>query len=419
MVSNQKASQWRIEKRKMEFEVLSPVHIGSKEGRLTAFEFIIEPKKVHVVDEKKFGKFLIEKKLIDLFIQEVNKGPLRLDKFLKEKARFEIPRDLPKVVIRTIPGGESEMQEFRPFVRDGNGSIFIPGSSLKGVFRTALQYKMVKMDDNLRKGLDSQINNINDRDLAKKKKFLSENIPQTRQLLKFNLPGTEQGPHQDLFRCLTIRDAYPSGPCKTEVIRIYFLSKSRDGVFYWSQDKRVPGRDLSIWVEAVTEGKFETEILWDQKLLERFKIHNKQVSFQVNSIDELLEAIDEMNRDLIEAEKGFFNVDNARKPSVTSYKDYLKGTELKKGASGLSAAISIRKWYEDKTGKLFRAGFGSGMLSTTIDLLLSPSLRQRIRNVCGSDPRPGDPAPKSRRVWKKSDTECLPMGWFKLNKMPR
>ena len=55
------------------------------------------------------------------------------------------------------------------------------------------------------------------------------------------------------------------------------------------------------------------------------------------------------------------------------------------------------------------------MLSTTEDLALPAELRGKIRDACGSGRGLGDPASKSRRVWRKSENEVLPMGWMKIN----
>jgi hypothetical protein len=54
------------------------------------------------------------------------------------------------------------------------------------------------------------------------------------------------------------------------------------------------------------------------------------------------------------------------------------------------------------------------MLLTTVNLALPAELRQKIRDACGLR-RPGDPAPKSRRVWRKTREEFLPMGWMRMN----
>ncbi|RMG70143.1 MAG: hypothetical protein D6710_07680, partial [Nitrospirae bacterium] len=34
--------------------------------------------------------------------------------------------------------------EYRPFIRDGFGKVYLPGTAIKGVFRTAVLYCMLK-----------------------------------------------------------------------------------------------------------------------------------------------------------------------------------------------------------------------------------------------------------------------------------
>ena len=49
------------------------------------------------------------------------------------------------------------MMNFRPFVRDGNGEIFIPGTTIKGAIRTALLYGILKNSEIDRKRVESKI----------------------------------------------------------------------------------------------------------------------------------------------------------------------------------------------------------------------------------------------------------------------
>jgi hypothetical protein len=56
------------------------------------------------------------------------------------------------------------------------------------------------------------------------------------------------------------------------------------------------------------------------------------------------------------------------------------------------------------------------MLSTTVDEVLSPSIRTKIRNICGHS-RGNDPAPKTRRVWEKEHNQWVPMGWMRFSQL--
>src|SRR3990172_944804 len=105
------------EKQQIQLSVLTPVHIGTREGKLTALEFMVSDGRVHLIDENKLGNFLKDKNLIDYFVREVGQGPFRLERFLREKGRLQFPKDLPLVSSFSIRGGAPEMQDFRPFTR--------------------------------------------------------------------------------------------------------------------------------------------------------------------------------------------------------------------------------------------------------------------------------------------------------------
>ncbi len=382
---------------RVDLHVLTPIHIGTREGRLGPTEFVVAGSKVHLIDENRLGRVLRDRNLIDAFITEVRKGPFQMASFLSKTARLRIPEDLHLVCSFSIPGGDPNMQDFRPFTRDAAGQLYIPGSSLKGVFRTALLYRFLKNSQQVLNSASSRIRADDSFRINKARKFYSHDWLQERNLQGLQLPGGREGPNTDILRCLTVRDAYPVSEVQTQVIKINFISRRNDGVLYWSQDKRHLPRDLFIWVEALVKGTFRMELSWDERLYSFFQQHNKGKLLAALGLNDLLNAVKQMNDDLVSHEKRFFN------PS---------GSGVKAGA--FAEAKALEKWYSARTESLFRVGFGSGMLSTTVGLALDDALRQKIRDACGSGPRPGDPAPKSRRVWKRTDTDVLPMGWLAI-----
>ena len=66
---------------------------------------------------------------------------------------------------------------------------------------------------------------------------------------------------------------------------------------------------------------------------------------------------------------------------------------------------------------LVRLGWGSGLLGTTVDMLLDESDVQRIRDTLFL-PRYGTPAPKSRRLAARQGNAYLPLGWAKVKVVP-
>lgn len=393
-----------LEKLIVNLTVLSPIHIGTRDGALQPMEFLYDGQGVQVVDEAKLGRFLVHKNLMDEFIQQAFSGDLRkkgLGGFLKGKALNKEFRKIgPEIAAYSVPGGGIDMSDFRPFIRDGFGRVYLPGTSIKGVLRTAFLYGALKAEvaasgQGRRHPREATVGkwikdllDLQGNKRQQAKRSLSSKLQ--RDLIQdWDLTDQGQPQNRDILRCLRVRDAYPlNGQVQTRVIPIRFLSKRSDGSHYWSKKPKGWG-DLVVWVEAVIGGTFQAEIVWDHELWRMFLLKNKGKMVPAASVKGVLLLADRMSRDIAEHEKAFY-------------------TSRGEPQGGL-----LKRWYDALGGSIFRVGFGSGMLSTTVNLLWSESLRQEIRNVCGLD-RGTDPAPKSRRVWVKSDRECLPMGWARI-----
>jgi CRISPR-associated protein Csm5 len=295
------------------------------------------------------------------------------------------------------------MREFRPFVRDGMGNPYLPGTSIKGAIRTAVLYRML-LDDNAQKQMvveaaTSGLRSLSGPGKDRAKKSYSEKWLQERLLQTHTLPNAKNGPNTDILRCLKVGDAYPVNTCHTRVIKIQFLSKRSQDGFYWSSKKqgsRSTGQPLELWVEALVQGTFKLDLVWDRGLFNRFKLENREKRWPICGLDDVVSALSRISQDVAEHERGFFSApgqERAQEP--------------------LLAARALNAWYERCGSDVMRIGFGSGMLSTTVNLRFPPELREKIRDACGH-PRPGDPAPKSRRVWKGGDGRWYPMGWLSL-----
>ena len=382
--------------------VLSPVHIGSKEGKLSALEFLWSNGRTHVIDENLFGGYLLQKKMIDVFVDEVSSGRFKMADFLNGKAKISL-KDAAKAFSRlSISGGSDNMREFRPFIRDGNGRLFLPGTSLKGVFRTALLHRILNADtkikDEIEKKAIENLHRLAGRNAEKNKKSYSEEWLQEDLLESFFLPHGVVGPHEDILRCLTVRDSYPIGDVKSEIVKIQILSRNSGNHFYWSEIKKGPGtgRKIELWVEAITSGTFCVEVLCDSELFNKFSTYNKN-RMPVSGLDDLLNMVKEMNERVIDHEK----------------KIYKEAERVSDGANN-PAVKGLKEWFDSQNSSLFRLGFGSGMLSTTIDLSFKDDkTRQAIRNACGYN-RENDPAPKSRRVFRDRGGKWMPIGWLTI-----
>ncbi|SFM74008.1 type III-A CRISPR-associated RAMP protein Csm5 [Thermodesulforhabdus norvegica] len=390
----------------LRLRVETPVHIGSRHGFLNALEFIRHEGRIFVLDEEKMGNFLLKKNLLERFCQAAYSDELRrkgIYGFLRDYCGRINIKNIEDLAAYSVPGGGYGMGQFRPFVRDGRNRIFLPGSSIKGALRTAVLYRCLKRAG-VNKWMEKVRHWIEELEATSPNRRFNKSTRLSESMQKDLLQHCvlenlrdQKGKHQnrDLLRCLKVRDAYPveDGKLETRVIPVYFLARNGEGLFYRSKNPQSRD-DLIVWVEAVVEGTFETELLWDLELFERFRRANSDGQFPVESPEDVLKCVVEMNRDVMEEERKFFE-----SPS----------------GDGRKWALGLKNWYEKSLkGSWLRVGYGAGMLSTTVNLLWPhESLRQKVRNVCGHN-RGKDPAPKTRRVWPENDNTVKPLGWARL-----
>ncbi|MGQ3684149.1 MAG: type III-A CRISPR-associated RAMP protein Csm5 [Candidatus Loosdrechtia sp.] len=369
-----------FEKKRLRLKVVSPVHIGSVDQKLSPFEYIQQGQYVYQISDEKLSQFLFQKRLIDAYISAVDREGrhFRLLNFFNEKRVKLTETDLLAISsgrkTRILANG---IQGYRPFIRDGFGSLYIPGTSIKGVIRTAILYNVLsnyqtKDPDGFQRNIVTFIEKTEPKKFTWKSPF---EWVQEKWLENFRLGDKNNRPNTDWLRMIHISDAYPSTILpETTLIPINILKKETLGWKY----KTDAGQKTTIWAECIPQNtSFEFEIVWDKKLLENFKAENNNLLLP-QSINEVLSNMKKWFDDIIGFEK-----------------DFAKGNNLE-------------NWYKNNNAN-FRVGFGSGMISTTMAMLLPEKTRKLIRNFAGKN-KGEEVAPKSRRVWIK-DNQTIPLGW--------
>lgn len=375
-----------FEKRRMRLIVKSPIHVGSLNQKITPFEYIQNGRLSFHISEEKLSLFLHKKNLLEAYISSVQREghKFRLFDFFKNRGvvlkEAEL-NNISKSKARII-GESSRLQEYRPLIRDGFGKVYIPGTSLKGVFRTALLYNVLLNFKNIDpKGFNSEIieriRKTPPKDFKKRNSFL---WLQEEWLEKFELANKKNSPNTDWLRLLRISDAYPKNLEETNIIPIHILKKEKSG---WKYKIETSGQNTLIWIECIPKDcEMEFDLSWDDCLLRKFAVNKIDNIYLPKNIDELLKMVNKWSIDIRNYEIIFS-----------------KGSKLE-------------KWYEVNNPN-FRIGFGSGMVSTTIALLLPEDLRIMIRNISGKN-KGDDVAPKSRRVWINGEN-VIPLGWAILS----
>lgn len=371
-----------FETKKMRLITKSPIHIGNVEQKITPFEYIHQNEFVYQISDEKLSLFLRQKNLIDSYVAAVDRDGhrFRLLNFFKDNQVTLTETDLTK-----ISGGRktrllgSGLQDYKPFIRDGFGKPYIPGTSIKGVIRTAILYNLLKDFKNrdkegFKRKIEQKISEDIDQDFRKKNKKKLFRWANEEWLEGFLLGNKRKTPNTDWLRMLHVSDAYPANGIETVLIPANILKKEDR----WAYKKEASGQNTTIWIECIPENTiFEFTVTWDNRLLEEFKITNKEISLP-QDFNAILDNITQWAKDVHNFEKQF------------------------------SAGYTLTEWYKINHGN-FRIGFGSGMISTTIVMLLDEDLRKKVRNYAGLN-RGQDIAPKSRRVWLKNN-QAIPFGW--------
>ncbi|MCS7215432.1 MAG: type III-A CRISPR-associated RAMP protein Csm5 [Thermodesulfovibrio sp.] len=367
----------------------SPIHIGSHIQRITRFEFLVSSNKVYPIDDKKLALLLKRLNLIADYCGEIERygGRFDLGDFFKRRAITLSESEL----LNLSSGREiyslrdcSKVQEYKPLIRDGFGEPFIPGSSIKGVFRTAILYHLLKelkiknpkrFEEEIELFIERKIKD--DSQGKHKKSFFTE--VESRFLRSFNLSVKGDASNRDWLRMLKISDAYAEEKIKTVLVPVNILK--REGL--WTYKEESPGIRTTLWAECIPAGvSLSFQVSWDRGLMNEFMKENKNIKMPEN-LTEVFKLVNAWAKDIVEFERGFFS------------------------------SHSLRHWYE-RNPVNFRVGAGSGMISTTIIMLLKEPLRTKVRDYSGGF-NPNPTAPKSRKVYER-DEGVFPLGWCLLGK---
>jgi hypothetical protein len=125
---------------RVRLETLSPIHVGSGE-RLSGLDYAVLGDLVYVLDSDRLFNAFMERGLLERYLRFVSAGGGRkmLSDFLKNVGLFNegFLGPVSAYTMRFSRGLGFAGGEVKVFVRSPDGSLYLPGSSLKGSLRTA------------------------------------------------------------------------------------------------------------------------------------------------------------------------------------------------------------------------------------------------------------------------------------------
>ncbi len=363
-----------------EIEILSPVHIGSGERLNNGLDFLIRDKKAVIVSMKKLMDRLHElgsdaaQSLTDAI--ESN----RLEEWLRNQGIA-----LHDIAKRSHPVTERVIREIHPQICSGTGQPFIPGSSLKGAFRTALlldlatkdQFKIVQ--DTLENLIEKEKVNL---------KFADSNI--TKILGK--------DPKFNLMRSLTVGDFHTASdrlflPCT------YVYSLSADNKLAREKKGKFDMKNFpeSIGKSAIAHGQiaFDDYLQHHAVGKENFEAFSNRLSLAW-----LIACLRQKTEQTIAKDEAFFT-------------DYGNNKDCREVAAFYQKLKDECENLQDNEA-ILQIAWGSGWRGMTGPLLqdddLTDELRKKLKLAAN---RLNFPFPKTRKV-ALTPQGARPFGWIKI-----
>ena len=297
----------KIVRYKMEMEILTPVHIAGADykSKLNKTEYIFNPNTndLTIIDNNKFVNFLVEKKIIDKYLDEIIKNnKLNLFYFLKNSDLYK-NKDRNKILYEDLRGftkksyknldielkiKENEKKENLNNItllnKNVKDEVYIPGSSIKGALVNLLLVSYI----------------INNRD-----EFVNEIKQIENEVKNFDKKNSKffQGKVKNIINKIQEKILYEN--CLNKKIKKFGISlsdsyenkKDIDVNFYQDIDEKMKDKKESYLpvVRDYIEPKniFEFDITLDFELLSRTRL-------KINDFDDLINALEESTDYLIE-----------------------------------------------------------------------------------------------------------------------
>lgn len=447
---------------RVRLKIEAPVRVGGREQMINKLEYVRHGGALHVVGPGKLAKALNAKsnRALDDWNREVLKKDQNADltDFLRKWGLLD--RETVEGVSRySVPYSHQDFNQFHPCARDAFGKLFIPGTAIKGPIRAAVLWALVgekRANGYVREKLG---------DKSMRKKFFAGELDR-EELQNFQLPQkAKPGPHRDLLRAVKVSDAY-GGKLESRIEKIAVQSyEERDGRCF-----STVGASETIYVECLTPGSWaEFDVKVDDKILGDFKGRNGDLPF--SNEESLLNLVRRFYSEVWDFDRRYYGVSEGSEPAsaeqyegqpeefpeleewIEREKGIPKGTlsknqqrqryrgewrnarrEFEEGdkpeesirpsrknlgiRDGAVKVGEIKEFYgRERPG--FRLGWGSGLMSTTIDLRLDEENVGKVLKLIDSRNHRGSPkdGPKSRKLVERDGTPRYPMGWARLEEV--
>jgi len=401
---------------KLKLKILSPVHIGSGETLREGLDFTEEDGAIHVVS-------------IDKLIERFKDRPEVLDRM--SSAHFVLRDFLRDFGVKaaeiskySLPGSLPARSDIRTGIKTGMGYPIIPGSSLKGSFRTAVLWDLTH-DEKRDYAVTGKALKVLEATLSQGRQGRIRDKFAARQLEaefveKAIMDPTDsrqrkniQGPNNSLMRILQIPDARFE-LSDLVLVRVQATSESTDGYLWEVFGRNRPNaknhRHASpIFIEALRPGsESEISVKLDDFLIKEARKGvrynpGKEGSDILSGIGSLFKGVNDRSFELMDGECDLLDEFSSRElnPALNFYYDQMERIK----DEGESTDLCI-----------FSLGWGTGWRGMTGPIVPKEMLKDFRRTFGKMSGNMGwkKSFPKTRKFCFEGNDPGLPPGWVEL-----
>ncbi len=277
----------------IQVKTLSQIHIGSGVMLQNGNDFIVVDSAgesdIYVIDPNKLAGIIgTDPSTIDQWVIHIERGTA--SEFLQTRTQGHSPKEYAKRRITNFANFDNIQGTLKECLHDGMGRPYIPGSSIKGAIRTAIMATLARKEG--KDFLSKEFSKIfQDDDIRKQNKRLSE----------FEKHFFGNNPNSDIFRFLTVSDAFFDKSSEIAIKQINLNITHRDNL----KDYR-----MQQVVEAIgTDEDSSFSLKIDKKRYEQVKTaHHKDLTGlpalpeEISDIPHLFSLINQHTKQLVEDE---------------------------------------------------------------------------------------------------------------------
>lgn len=329
----------RLKKYLLEIETESPVHIGNGEKHLP-YEFVYQPeiKRFGLLNEGKWLKFLKDNKLYEKYEKDAMIKNFKVYDWMCKNSIEPWDKDIYRYIIDGVEQDKHKgLNDVSCHIKNYKGEPYIPGSSIKGMLRTAILSCHLAQK---RRAYTEEWESISYCIRSNNAREVRKCILDIEEKCFGKLPkkdGTKNHSDQvlDVFRVILVSDTEA-----VPVENITIVQKSD-----WGKKTVEKGKNLPLWREAIKRNtRLKFELTMDVSMLRSCK----------NDITEIEDIFEKLNY---------------------YYEDVLTEFESNFKVQGLDGI------YSTKEKPLIYLGGGTGFHTKSILYSLAPDLKSASRLV--------------------------------------